>query len=182
VRILLEAELDGRTPKPIADALDSEIDGLDEKWFWDQLQAARKLLRPEEYRPAPAGGGPVPEPCYGGEAHRHCSVLDFGQKLPPWQRWCRSMQNELTPLPTQTDSLHGPQVDEVEESPARLTGCCSGKGAAGEEAVSGQRPGVAKLSVPEPSAAIARLEIPAAASVATTIFHHFIEWLLSLQA
>jgi hypothetical protein len=87
------------------------------------------------------------------------------------------MQNELTLLPTQTDSLHGPQVDEGEESPARLTG----KGAAGEEAVSGQTPGIAKLSVPEPSAATARLEIPAAASVATTIFHHFMDWLLSLQ-
>jgi len=92
------------------------------------------------------------------------------------------MQNELTPLPTQTDSLHGPQVDEGEESPARLTGSSSGKGGAGEEAVSGQEPGIAKLSVPEPSAATARLEIPAAASVATTIFHHFIDWLLSLQA
>lgn len=48
------------------------------------------------------------------------------------------MQNELTLLPTQTDSLHGPQVDEGEESPARLTGSSTGKGAAGEEAVRGQ--------------------------------------------
>jgi hypothetical protein len=46
---LLDAEIDGRTPKQIADALESEIDGLDERKVWDQLQAARKMTRPEGY-------------------------------------------------------------------------------------------------------------------------------------
>ena len=46
---LLDADLDGRTPKQIADALASENDVPDEKKVWDQLQSARRMTRPEGY-------------------------------------------------------------------------------------------------------------------------------------
>jgi hypothetical protein len=46
---LLDADLDGRTPKQIADALQEEIYVLDEKKVWDQLQAARRMTKPEGY-------------------------------------------------------------------------------------------------------------------------------------
>lgn len=46
---LLDADLDGRTPKQIADALQGEQFGLDEKKVWDQLRSARKLTWPEGY-------------------------------------------------------------------------------------------------------------------------------------
>ncbi|HLX08978.1 MAG TPA: hypothetical protein VKY89_14080, partial [Thermoanaerobaculia bacterium] len=46
---LLDAEIDGRTPKQIADALESEIDDLDRRKVADSLQAARKLTEQEGY-------------------------------------------------------------------------------------------------------------------------------------
>jgi len=46
---LLDADLDKRTPKQIAKALEKEEDGIDEKRVWDQLQAARKLTKPDGY-------------------------------------------------------------------------------------------------------------------------------------
>jgi Family of unknown function (DUF6499) len=46
---LLDAEIDGRTPKQIADALENEIDGLDEKKVWDSLKAARRMTEQEGY-------------------------------------------------------------------------------------------------------------------------------------
>lgn len=46
---LLDAELDGRTPKQIADAFQFEIDGATEGKIWDQLKAAKKMTQPEGY-------------------------------------------------------------------------------------------------------------------------------------
>lgn len=46
---MLDADLDQRTPKQIADALEHEIDGIDEKKVWDQLRAARKMILPAGY-------------------------------------------------------------------------------------------------------------------------------------
>jgi hypothetical protein len=46
---LLDAEIDGRTPKQTADALESEIDGLDERKVWDSLRAAKRLTEQEGY-------------------------------------------------------------------------------------------------------------------------------------
>ena len=48
---LLDADLDGRSPKQIANALQEEEYGLDEKKVWDQLQSARKLMTPTGYLP-----------------------------------------------------------------------------------------------------------------------------------
>lgn len=45
---LLDADLDGRTPKQIADAL-PEQDDFDERKVWDRLKAARKMREPEGY-------------------------------------------------------------------------------------------------------------------------------------
>jgi len=47
---LLDADLDKRTPKQIANALEEE-DGIDEKKVWDQLQAAKRLTKPDGYLP-----------------------------------------------------------------------------------------------------------------------------------
>jgi hypothetical protein len=46
---LLDADLDGRTPKQIADALQYEESGFDTGKVWDQLQAATKMTQPEGY-------------------------------------------------------------------------------------------------------------------------------------
>lgn len=46
---LLDADLDERTPRQIADVLERESDGLDERKVWDQLRAARRMLQPEGY-------------------------------------------------------------------------------------------------------------------------------------
>ncbi len=46
---LLDAALDARTPKQMADVLKNEVHGLDEKKVWAQLQAARKLTWPTGY-------------------------------------------------------------------------------------------------------------------------------------
>lgn len=48
---LLDADLDDRTPKQIADVLEPEnsLEVLDEKKVWDRLRAARKMTRPEGY-------------------------------------------------------------------------------------------------------------------------------------
>lgn len=46
---LLDADLDQRTPKQIADALEHEIEGIDEKKVWDQLRAARRMILPAGY-------------------------------------------------------------------------------------------------------------------------------------
>ena len=46
---LLDADLDGRTPKQIADALQKQIYGLDERKVWDRLRAARKMTDPGGY-------------------------------------------------------------------------------------------------------------------------------------
>lgn len=46
---LLDADLDGRTPRQIADMLQYEDDGANEGKIWDQLQAARKMTQPEGY-------------------------------------------------------------------------------------------------------------------------------------
>jgi hypothetical protein len=46
---LLDADLDERTPTQIADVLQYEDDGANERKIWDQLQAARKLIQPEGY-------------------------------------------------------------------------------------------------------------------------------------
>lgn len=46
---LLDADLDGRTPKQIATALEEEEDGIDEKKVWDRLKAAKKLTKPRGY-------------------------------------------------------------------------------------------------------------------------------------
>ena len=48
---LLDADLDGRTAKQIADVLGKEVEeGMDEKKIWDQLEAAKKLRSPEGYQ------------------------------------------------------------------------------------------------------------------------------------
>ncbi len=46
---LLDADLDRRTPKQIADVLQCEEDGANEGKIWEQLQAARKMTQPEGY-------------------------------------------------------------------------------------------------------------------------------------
>jgi hypothetical protein len=47
---LLDAEIDERTPKQTADVLAAEeIDGLDEKKVWNQLQYAKRMTRPDGY-------------------------------------------------------------------------------------------------------------------------------------
>jgi hypothetical protein len=46
---LLDADLDRRTPRQIADVLQHEDDGVNEGKIWDQLQAARKMAQPEGY-------------------------------------------------------------------------------------------------------------------------------------
>jgi hypothetical protein len=46
---LLDADLDGRTPRQIADVLQHEEIGVHEGKVWDRLQAAKKITRPEEY-------------------------------------------------------------------------------------------------------------------------------------
>jgi transcriptional regulator len=46
---LLDADLDGRTPKQIADVLQYEDDGMTEGKVWDRLQTAKKMTRPEGY-------------------------------------------------------------------------------------------------------------------------------------
>ena len=48
---LLDADLDKRTPKQIADAFEPEqgVNGLTEGKVWDQLQAARRMTNPEGY-------------------------------------------------------------------------------------------------------------------------------------
>lgn len=46
---LLDADLDGRTLKQIATALEEEEDGIDEKKVWDRLKAAKKLTKPPGY-------------------------------------------------------------------------------------------------------------------------------------
>lgn len=46
---LLDADLDGRTPKQIADALVTEIDNTNEARIWEQLKAAKKLIQPDGY-------------------------------------------------------------------------------------------------------------------------------------
>ena len=46
---LLDADLDGRTPKQIADVLAGEEYGLAEGKIWDQLKVAREMIQPEEY-------------------------------------------------------------------------------------------------------------------------------------
>jgi hypothetical protein len=46
---LLDADLDGRTPKQIADALQEQIYGLDDRKVGDRLKAARKMMEPEGY-------------------------------------------------------------------------------------------------------------------------------------
>lgn len=48
---LLDADLDERTPKQIADALDrqSTSSGLDERKVWNQLRAARAMTQPKGY-------------------------------------------------------------------------------------------------------------------------------------
>lgn len=48
---LLDADLDQRTPKQIADQLDKESasGGLDERKVWNQLKAARSMMKPDGY-------------------------------------------------------------------------------------------------------------------------------------
>ncbi|MFY9822783.1 MAG: DUF6499 domain-containing protein [Thermoanaerobaculia bacterium] len=46
---LLDARLDGRSPTQIANELEKEEDGLDEKKVWDRLQAAEELTVPTGY-------------------------------------------------------------------------------------------------------------------------------------
>jgi len=46
---LLDADLDRRTLRQIADVLQHEDDGMNEAKVWDQLQAARKMIQPEGY-------------------------------------------------------------------------------------------------------------------------------------
>lgn len=48
---LLDADLDGRTRRQIADVLQHEDYGADEGKIWDQLQAAKKMAQPEGYLP-----------------------------------------------------------------------------------------------------------------------------------
>lgn len=60
---LLDADLDDRTPVQIAAVLQGEINGIDEKKIWDQLEAARKMTRPEGYMtiflsPSPSDSSP----------------------------------------------------------------------------------------------------------------------------
>jgi hypothetical protein len=48
---LLDADLDQRTPKQIADVLapEPETQAMDEKKVWDQLKAARRMTQPDGY-------------------------------------------------------------------------------------------------------------------------------------
>jgi hypothetical protein len=46
---LLDADLDERTPSQIADALQREVDGLDEGKVRDQLLKARDMAQPQGY-------------------------------------------------------------------------------------------------------------------------------------
>ena len=46
---LLDAALDDRTPRQVADVLQHEIDGINEGKIWDQLQAARGMAEPDGY-------------------------------------------------------------------------------------------------------------------------------------
>jgi hypothetical protein len=46
---LLDATLDGRTPRQITDVLQHEDDSVSEGKIWDQLQAAKKMTQPEGY-------------------------------------------------------------------------------------------------------------------------------------
>lgn len=46
---LLDADLDGREPRQIADVLQHEIDGIDAKKIWDQLEKAREMTQPSGY-------------------------------------------------------------------------------------------------------------------------------------
>ena len=61
---LLDADLDERTPRQIADVLNRESDrgGIDDKKVWDQLKSARRMRSPEGYlsiflSPSDSSGG-----------------------------------------------------------------------------------------------------------------------------